>query len=106
MSQFNFEHFWSQNKTTGHVLLSTVCVSMDNDIFPSDKLRDLGPGIYCNFDPRIARMNIVLNTRNFMEGSVWRSIKDKDPKVLSLVQFDDSIWLGVSAFGRSGVMFP
>jgi hypothetical protein len=95
----NFEHFWSQNKTTGHVLLSSVFVCMDSKTvrppdLSSDKLRELGTGIYCKFNPRIERMGSGWHVINVIQGSVWRFIQDKDPNVRSMVEFDDYLGSG------------
>lgn len=95
----NFEHFWSKNKTTRHVLLSSVFVCMDaKNVFPSDNLREIGSGIYCKFDPRIARMDATMNVINIIQASVWQSIQDKDPIVRSVIEFNER--------ARSGVRFP
>jgi hypothetical protein len=72
---FTFEHFWSKNATTGHVLLSSVCVSTSPNILRPDlpqALQDL-TGVYCRFD---ATMAISLTRRGpgqwpgLMEGSL------------------------------------
>jgi hypothetical protein len=93
---FTFEHFWSKNATTGHVLLSSVCVSTSPNILRPDlpqALQDL-TGVYCRFD---ATMAISLTRRGpgqwpgLMEGSLFRSIQHLDENVRAIVFFEDSL---------------
>lgn len=88
---FTFEHFWSKNATTGHILLSSVCVSTSPNILRPDD-RDFLTGVYCRFmivAPNLTRRG-PRPWAGLMEGSLFRSIQHLDKNVRAIVQFEDS----------------